>query len=114
MDNKIKKVRFPALCNYLVHVEFTADIAKTLLKYPETRNVDMTSCTTGLAIHVRDDAHSFLFIYHKSNAGTIAHESWHVVRRMMEFADVDLENEVVAYHLGYLVNQVTDFQRRHK
>lgn len=45
-----------------------------------------------------------------AEAGTIAHESWHAVRRMLVHVGAELENEVVAYHLGHLVQQTTLFK----
>ena len=112
MRSKIKILEFPVFCGYEVHVEFTSDIAQSLLKYPPTRKIEMDDQTSWLAVHNMDAPQSFIFLPYDAPAGSIAHEAWHVVRRMMEHAGVELDNETVAYHLGYLVNQIFKFARR--
>src|SRR5277367_3651673 len=98
--NKIIHIQFPVFCNYRVHVEITGDLAATCKKYPETTGVVIED-TDAICIHVKGDSRSFVFIQFGCTPGTVAHESWHVVRRMMEYMGVELDNEVVAYHLGY-------------
>jgi len=49
---------------------------------------------------------AFIFLRPKASPGTVAHESWHAVRYMLRWACADLEEEVVAYYLGYLVNKI--------
>ena len=72
----------------------------------------MDDGTAGLAVHA--DTLSFVFLPYSASVGSIAHESWHVVRRMMEHAGVELDNEAVAYHLGFLVNKIFRFVRGRK
>jgi hypothetical protein len=43
--------------------------------------------------------------------GTIAHESWHAILNMLVRVGADLDNEVVAYHLGYLVDEIVKLKR---
>ena len=97
---------------YEVHIELSSDPEKALSKYPETKNAEWGAETDGIAIHCKDEGRSFVFLKHNASAGNVAHESWHVVRRMMNWLGVDLDNEAVAYHLGYLVNRIVEAQRR--
>jgi hypothetical protein len=43
---------------------------------------------------------------------TIAHECWHAIRWMLDFCGATYENETVAYHLGHLVGEVSEFARK--
>jgi len=114
VKSKIKLIEFPVFCGYVIHVEITSDIPKALLKYPQTRKIDMDNETQGLAVHDTDAPFSFIFLPHNASVGDIAHESWHAVRRMMEYVGAELDNEAVAYHLGYMVQEIFKFVRGRK
>jgi hypothetical protein len=105
MKTKIKVIRFPVLCDYEVHIEVTNDMSASVLKYKYTKNVDVKN-TTACAVHVDGEALSFIFLPFNASPGTIAHESWHVIRRMVSYIGAELDNEMVAYHLGYITNEV--------
>ena len=58
----------------------------------------------------RPTSHVFLPVYADSNQ--IVHECYHVVSNMFRWIEAEHEEEVFAYHLGYLVQQViTDFKK---
>lgn len=54
---------------------------------------------------------TYLFFKKKdATPGTIAHEAWHAIYHMLkDFAGAEIEDETVAYHLGYLVDQISQF-----
>jgi hypothetical protein len=104
-------ITFPVFDNYAVHIEKTSDIMKSMEKYPATKHVEPGEHTEAITVHVADDPCSYIFLPHNAAVGTIAHEAWHVVRRMLEYVGADLENENVAYHLGFLVNRIFKFIR---
>ena len=110
MRSKFKIIKFPALSNYRVHVEITSSLKKSLAKYPATKAVEMDENTHGLAVHT-DNAFSYIFLPYHTSAGDIAHEAWHVIRQMMKYLGIELENESVAYHLGYLTDKIFRFVR---
>ena len=114
MKNKITTIEFPVFGDYFIHVEIFSDLQKTLLKYPQTQSIEDEEGTDALTVHPRNEPVSFIFLKYNSSAGTIAHESWHAIRRMMQYFGVDIESETVAYHLGYLVNRITQFKRTGK
>jgi hypothetical protein len=114
MKNKITIVEFPVFGDYLIHVEICSDLQKTVLKYPQTKDVDQLESTNALTVHPHGESFSFIFLKYNSSAGTVAHESWHAIRRMMEHMGIALDSETVAYHLGYLVNRITQFKRTGK
>jgi hypothetical protein len=47
-------------------------------------------------------------------ADQIAHESYHAIVGMLKHLGMELENEVVAYHLGHLVGEITKFAAKVK
>lgn len=113
MKGRFTIIEFPVFCNYLVHVEVAKDLFKAMQQYPATRNVPLED-TQAITVHKDDDSHSFIFFRPNVDAGTIAHECYHVARRILKYMGCEVDNEAVAYHLGYLVNKVTRFVRRGK
>ena len=110
MRSKIKHVEFPVFVNYSVHVEVTDDIKRSMQKYEQTKNVPFGDDTLAITVHVEDNGLSFMFLPYGGPVGIIAHESWHVIKRMMDYLGVELDSETVAYHLGYLVEKVFNFR----
>jgi len=111
--SKLKIIEFPIFSGYLVHVEVTSDIFKSMRKYPCTRGISQEDLknTHAMCVHDDDGHHTFVFLHPSASAGTITHESWNVVRRMFKVMGVKLDSETVAYHLGYLVDQIFRFMR---
>jgi len=105
------KVVFPIFAHYTIHVVFTENLVKSRMdRYGDAgaagsgQTQAMSSTATGGIGH--------LFFPPLARAGVIAHEAWHGIYRLFEWAGVELENETIAYHLGYLVNQITQFQKK--
>ena len=99
--------------HYSVKIVFSTDINDSIkTQFPEETKFNGTSTD---ACHMfrsdEPEPESFLFFPFTANASTIGHECWHAVRRMLLFAGTDLENETVAYHLGWLIGEVTKFQK---
>lgn len=112
MPSRIKTIRFPVLNNFTVIVEFTGDIKKSLLRREETRQVEIEDGVGGLAVHRADRMRSFVFLKHDSTIGDVTHECWHAIRHMMNHLGIALDSETVAYHLGYLVQKVSELRMR--
>ena len=111
-------IEFPVFSSYCVHVEFTKDIQNTMRKYP---SIEYTSWSDredrdNDAVTVETDSKhmSFIFLKPSCSAGTVAHECWHAVHNMLETMGAELDNETVAYHLGYLVDQVTKLRKKRR
>lgn len=113
MKNRFFIIEFPVFCNYVVHVEIASDLHTAMQKYPATRNVPLHE-TEALCAHKEDDSMSFIFLRPNANAGTIAHEAYHVARRILKYMGCEVDNESVAYHLGFIVNKITKFMRTGK
>jgi hypothetical protein len=115
--SRITHLEFPVFSGYTVHVEVTSDIQKSLSKYPSTKcamDEDEEGNTHAITVHIVNEPFTFVFLPYNVSVGTIAHESWHVIKRMMEYLDVKLDSETVAYHLGYSVDKIFRFVRGKK
>lgn len=102
-------IKFPVWSSYCVHVIFTGSITGSL----KSRGRKFNAASTDALHWNRGDGHSFLlFQIGNAPSGTIAHECWHAIRTMLiDYCGVEImEDEVTAYHLGYLVQQVTNFR----
>ena len=105
-----KSIKFPIFVNYTVNIIVTNDKQKSLKKIANKYKLVIDQDHfEALSINVSDYSTSFLLFGENPSVGTIAHEVWHTVRHMLvEWVGAGLDNEVVAYHLGYLTQQVYD------
>ena len=112
MRPRFTTVEFPVFAGFIVHIEITKDIQKAIKKYPGIASIagpedDETDGTT-----VYDGGQvCFIFLKPNVSAGTIAHEAWHATRYMLKRVGAKLDSEVVAYHLGYIVDKSYQFLR---
>jgi hypothetical protein len=95
---------------YAVFVVFSTDMAKSI----RARYDQLLVSDTFQAMHCREKGNPYSHLFFKigdCSSGTVAHESWHVVRFMLnEWSGCEIDNESVAYHLGYLVDGVCRFR----
>ncbi len=61
------------------------------------------------ACHVYRNYESHIILPFDASISTVVHECWHCVYRIMKTIGAELENEVVAYTLGWITEQATDF-----
>jgi hypothetical protein len=112
MKSKFTTVEFPVFSDFIVHIEITSDIVKSIKKYPGVADLAEEADNEADAVTVYDNGQiCFIFLHHNVTVGTIAHEAFHVIEHMMKRFGVDLEGEAVAYHLGYLVDKIFRFIR---
>lgn len=102
-------VRFPAW-DYDVDVVFSTNVDASI-----KRRDDNHEEGTARAICMRSQTHPRCLIIfpYRPKESTVAHESWHAVRRMLTYCGAEYDSETVAYHLGYLVQEITKFSRKH-
>lgn len=105
------KLSFPAF-EYDVHIVFSSDVVASRIKRDDILGKYDAGPAGGLHSYTPDGSYSYLFISPDALPSTIAHEAWHCIRRMMVHCGAELENEVVAYHLGYLVGEIHKRQGR--
>jgi hypothetical protein len=108
-DDYERTLCFDVWSGYTVHVVFTENIGMSRFarygSYGAADNAGALHCSA-------ERGHSHLFFkLGYPLAGTVAHECWHAVySMMMDWAGVrDLDNETIAYHLGHLVQFVSNF-----
>jgi hypothetical protein len=103
-------IRFSAFSSYRVHAIFTDDIFESCQgRYITDSQED--EGTDALTLTAAESGDTHMFLQRGASAGVVAHESWHAIYAMFKWAGVKkFDNEVVAYHLGHLVDRVIDFQ----
>ena len=112
-----KTVKFPVFSNYRINIIAATDIKKYMSENSEFCDVCMSdddSNTEAITLHSHETGASAIVVPLSASVNTIAHECYHAVRKMLEMHDVELGNEVVAYHLGYLVGEVFSLVRGRK
>lgn len=99
----IKTVELP-VWHWTVQIVFTDNV----IAYGEHRGwkAEKEQTVNAITLFFDDSLTSVLVFGNNPSPGTIAHEVWHAVRRMLTHMGAELDNEVVAYHLGYLVEEV--------
>ena len=112
-----KKTVYFAVWDYYVYVivteDFDASADKLKLRSDDADSLN-DGTTGGASLHVKDNAESYLLIKPNATVKVVAHESWHCVRRMLEYAGAELDNETTAYHLGYLAGEAHAFSHKRR
>jgi hypothetical protein len=105
-------IPFPVFSHYKVTVVIAEDL-KSAAYYIADRDYlkDPNPGDGCEAFTISQPMGGYSIIYLKPNPsmGTIAHESYHAVCAMMKMIGAAEEHEVVAYHLGFLVDAITAF-----
>lgn len=90
---------------YRVEIVYTTDIHGSGSK----RGADIPE--RAYACHMDyESPRSTLLLPLDCDAGTVAHECYHCIYRVMERIGADHENEIMAYHIGDLVQVVHNFE----
>lgn len=100
-----KVVSFPVFNNE-INVVRTTNIEKSVRHFKELRGQlpndydfkDLHGLTVLTSV-----SGIWVFLPIKNTPETDAHEAYHAIRHLLEYAGVKLQSEVVAYHLGHLV-----------
>jgi hypothetical protein len=115
MKSRFTTVEFPVFSDFTIHIEVASDFEKAVKKYPSIADVAGPEDHLADALTIYDGGHvCFIFLKSNTSAGTVAHEAWHAIRHMMQRMGVELDNEGVAYHLSYLVDEIFKFLKRRK
>jgi hypothetical protein len=100
-----------AVWRYIVYVVFTSDLQAAADEL-DLGDHGLNENTEAAAVHLEDASATYLLLNPNADSGTVAHESWHAIRRMLTYCGAEIENETVAYHLGFLVGAVAKFQKK--
>lgn len=110
MKERVGKIEF-TIFDYNISIVVTDDIVKSR----NNRSHLLGSLyhdhggTKGLHSCNEDISGAYLFFNRDTTHEIIAHESFHAVYRMFKWIGAEIEEELMAYYLGYTVQQVTDF-----
>lgn len=104
MKTRTKRIVFPVFKDYEIIVVVTTDLKKAIKRYDSEYDIDEGAAATLL----KDDS-SIIFIPICTPLDIMVHESWHAVKNMMDHLELELDHETVAYHLGYVVDQIQRF-----
>lgn len=102
-----KKIKFPALGGFEVRVILTKNVKATSRALHSNADGDEACCIT----ETDKPGMCWLVFGENPTVDHIAHESYHAVVAMLQFTSAKREEEVVAHHLGYLVQKIFDFTR---
>lgn len=108
----VKSWFFPVFNGYEIKVVSSNNIREAVEKFEHTKGHELfeeEDTTNALHFFVRAAGLSYIFIPHDVSLGTVTHEVYHAVSRMLKEHDVD-DDEAVAYHLGYMVQQISDWR----
>ena len=100
-------INFP-IFGYRVKLAVTNDVPTSIAR----RISGFDAAHTAAMVLVSDNLAVLMIIPIDANEALVAHESWHAIHKMLEVMQADLDNETVAYHLGYLVAKVHAFLRK--
>jgi hypothetical protein len=104
-------IYFPILARYAVRLIITDNLAKSFgERLGEGR---LGGCTDGCCFHDKN-GQTWMFLSDGVSQGTVAHEAFHVMYEIHDYIGAKVENEMLAYHLGYLVNEVEKFRDKVK
>src|SRR5208282_5398543 len=107
-----KIIKFDIWSDFKVHVVFTTDLAQSRIERYDSAGAAADSSTAALFTRGAG-GYGHIFFKPAACAQVIAHECCHAIWYMFEWAGVEKwDNETLAYHLGYLVGRVTDFQTK--
>lgn len=107
-----KIIEFPVF-GYWMHIIYTDDIQTSREKHADqigAMDEILMSSIDGMHSNNKIKPDGWIFFTPESSTGTIAHEVFHSLWAMFKFYGAKLENEIVAYHLGYMLDKIMDFK----
>jgi hypothetical protein len=107
--NQYTSVRFPVFSNFEVRVIF----AKNVMRTGRRLGCDLHGAEAG---YIADPTYllgRIVFDMHPTE-DAVAHESSHAISNMFSVVGVKPDDEMFAYHLGYLVGHIHKYLRIHK
>jgi hypothetical protein len=96
--------------DYKVYLIFTDDMTKSADKLAEEGILDkkhsVDETTQAFCVKPRNRAYGYIVLQYGARIHTITHESYHALVSMFRWIGAAHEEEVFAYHIGYLVHLV--------
>ncbi len=113
LDERTKTISLQPFPNEL-RLIVTTDIPASEKKVRERHNDYCTKIvsnarTGAISLHSKDLSIMHIIMPYRCDVGYIAHEVWHIVRSMLLYSGASLDNEVVAYYIGWLTREIIKF-----
>lgn len=92
-------------------------ITESLIRSRKNREGILGECdydipTLAMCSHgIKYSGFSYLFINSNASSGTISHECYHAICNLFKYIDAEHEEEMFAYHLSYLVDEIERFKK---
>jgi hypothetical protein len=110
-DDYAKWTNFDVFSNYTVRIVFSSDLRKSAMG--RLGHMPADESAVAFVFHVHNRSQSYIFLPLDTSESTVAHEAWHVVHKVLKCSGVEeFDDEVVAYHLGWLVRQIYQFKNQ--
>lgn len=106
-SEKVTKITLPVY-GWEVNIIYTNDISQSRTnRVQEIGALKKPVRITCDAMHEYSKLYfeSWVFITEKCTIGTVVHEFWHVIEAIFRTLEIKMDNENVAYHLGYLTDK---------
>lgn len=103
---------FPVFSNFKVRVIIAPDTVAAAYYIADRDYIadpQITDYAEAFTCSNSNNGWSIIYLTPDAMLGTIAHETYHAVTAMMKMIGAAEEHEVVAYHLGYIVNKIVEF-----
>lgn len=103
---------FQVFSNFTLRVVIADDIEAAAHYVADRDYTEDPTGELGDAVCISSPAGGYANVFLKPDCsiGTIAHESYHAVHALMEFIGA-YDEEIIAYHLGFVVDAIVEFKR---
>ncbi len=104
-------VPFPPY-NYRIYVIFTDSLEQSANKLSsqglltKSHGISDDGTTDGFSVRMPNQSYSFVILRYHATINQVVHECYHAVSNMFRWIGATHEEEVFAYHMGYLVQEV--------
>jgi hypothetical protein len=115
LQEKTLVVHFPMYSNYKVNVILSNSVKESALRLNKTHGMEVSlesiSGQIGaMNVYKEGEQNSILILPLDATVGEIAHESFHAIRRLFRFISAGDDEELLAYHIDYLVQTIWNFK----
>ena len=114
MIERKSKITLP-LYNYRIYVIFTDDLVGSATKLVKegklATNHGVDNTVDGFHVRLQTN-YSYIVLRYKARMNDIVHESYHAIATLLRWIGAEHEEELFAYHLGYVVQCAVDDQKK--
>lgn len=100
--------------SYRMYIIFTDDLEATAEELVKKKllavNHGVDETTGGFTVRFKNQNYVYIILKYDASVNDIAHESYHALCSMFKWIGAVHEEEVFAYHMGYLVRLICDDQ----